>query len=301
MNSSNLIGEIAGLATSLFYAVNAIFITKASKQVGSTISNRVRVAFALIYLVIINLIFFKEPLPFHATSDRWVWLSLSGMIGLAFGDAFLFQSYLMVGPQIGSLLLSLSPIVGALEAWIFFHESLTPLKILGILLTLAGIIWVVVARGSNMTQTKKHMLAGVMYGILSAIFQATGFVFSKQGLAGNFSPFQANAIRMLAAFFILVLIMLLQKESNQTIQTLRTNSGTLKLLAIAGFIGPVLGVSASLLSVQYAEVGVASTLTSLSPVFMLPLGYFFLNEEIHWTSVAGTILALLGVAILFLT
>jgi drug/metabolite transporter (DMT)-like permease len=295
------IGEIAGLTTSLCYAINAIFITKASQQVGAVISNRLRVVFALVYLLLINLIFFHEPLPFSAGLDMWGWLSLSGVIGLAIGDLFLFQSFVMVGPQVGSLLLSLSPIVGALEAWIFFGESLTAQKVFGIVLTLAGIIWVVFVRGASEGRPAQHKVQGVIFGVLSAIFQATGFVFSKQGMASGLSPFQANSIRMLAALLTLLIIMLLQGEVKKTVGVLREHPSSLRLLSIAGLVGPVLGVSASLLSVQYAEVGVASTLTSLSPIFMLPLGAFLLKEKVHWQAVAGTFLAIAGVAVLFLS
>ena len=46
-----LIGEIAGLLTSLFFAVNAVVVTKAGQKVGSSlIINRTRVVFALLYL-----------------------------------------------------------------------------------------------------------------------------------------------------------------------------------------------------------------------------------------------------------
>lgn len=299
---SHYIGEIAGLVTSLCYAVNAIFITRASQQVGAVVSNRLRVVFALIYLMLINLLFFHAPLPFNAGLDIWGWLSLSGVIGLAFGDLFLFLSFVMVGPQVGSLLLSLSPVFGALEAWIIFGESLTPFKIFGIVITLAGIIWVVFVRGSTSEQRPAgHKSRGVFFGVLSAIFQATGFVLSKQGMATGLSPFQANSIRMLAALLVLLIIMVLQKEITKTVETLRENPSSLRLLAVAGFIGPVLGVSASLLSVQYAEVGVASTLTSLAPIFMLPLGFFLLKEKVHWQAVVGTFLAIAGVAVLFLS
>ena len=53
-----------------------------------------------------------------------MWLSLSGVIGLALGDAFLFQSYILVGARIGTLLLSLSTVFGVLEAWLIFGETL---------------------------------------------------------------------------------------------------------------------------------------------------------------------------------
>jgi drug/metabolite transporter (DMT)-like permease len=296
----NYIGEIAGLATSLFYTINAVFITRAGKQVGSSISNRTRVFFALIYLILINWIFFREPLPFSADQSRWMWLSISGVIGLAVGDAFLFQSYLMVGPQVGMLLLSLSPVIGAFEAWWFLGESLTLIKVTGILLALGGIIWVILSRGRTDEQTSHHTFRGVVMGLLAAVCNASGLVLSRQGMGGGFSPFQANAIRMSAALLALVVLMLVQGETRKTVDTLRGNSQALKHLAIAGFVGPVLGVSSSLLSVQYAEVGVAGTLTSLSPVFMLLFGYFFFGEKPNWQSVAGTLLTMGGVALLFL-
>jgi drug/metabolite transporter (DMT)-like permease len=298
---SNYIGEFAGIATSILYAINAVFITRAGQKVGSVVSNRTRIVFALTYLIIINLILFHQPLPFNADTNRWTWLSLSGVIGLALGDAFLFQSYLSVGPRLGMLLLSLSPIIGALEAWIFFGETLRAGQILGIVLTLGGIIWVILEQGNGKTQISRHALTGILFGVLSAFFQATGYVFSKQGMTGDFSPFQGNAIRMLAAMLSLWIFTAFQKEVGKTIQTLKENPTALKQLAIAAVIGPVLGVSSSLLAVQRAEVGVASTLTSLSPIFMIPVSHFFFKEKLGWQAIAGTLLAMIGVAILFLT
>ncbi len=297
---TNYLGEIAGIATSLFYALNSVFITRAGQQVGATVSNRTRVVFALLYLMLINLVFFGQILPFSADPQRWTWLSLSGFIGLALGDAFLFQSYLTIGPRLGNLLLSLYPIFGALEAWIFLGESLRAGQILGILVTLAGIVWVVFERGNGGEKMPRHVAVGVLYGILSAIFQATGFVFSKQGMYGTFSPFQGNAIRMLAAMFGLLIIALFQRQVGQTVTTLRENPSALRMLMLAGFIGPVLGVSLSLYAVQNAEVGVASTLTSLAPIFMLPISHFVFKERLNWQAIAGTLLAMTGVAILFL-
>jgi drug/metabolite transporter (DMT)-like permease len=295
------IGEIAGIMTSVFYAVNAVVITKATRQTGSVITNRMRVAFAFLYLVIINLVLFRQPLPFDSGSDRWMWLSLSGVIGLALGDTFLFQSYILVGARIGALLLSLSTVFGVLEAWLIFGETLRVGQILGIALASAGIIWVVAERGNGKDQGAHHVIPGITFGILSAICNATGLVLSKQGMAGNFSPFQANVIRMLAALLVLILIMVFQKQTSHTFQVLRENNSAIKFLALAAVIGPVLGVSSSLLAVQHTEVGVASVLTSLPPVFMLPISYFFFKECLSWQAIAGTMFAMIGVTILFIT
>ena len=295
------IGEIAGLLTSLFFAANAVFITRAGELVGSVIANRTRVVFALFYLALINLLLFHQPLPFSAGSDHWTWLLLSGVIGLALGDAFLFQAYLSVGPRLGMLLLSLSTIFGTLEAWVFFQETLRFAQILGIALTLAGILWVLLEQGDPGVQKIRPAPLGILFGVLAAVGQATGLVLSKQGMAGDFSPIRANAIRMLAAVVALLVMMLLQRETARTVRSLRANPAAVPLLAIAALIGPVIGVSLSLLAVQNTAVGIASVLTSLAPIFMLPIAHFLFKEHLGWQAVAGTLLAMVGVVILFLT
>ena len=300
MNMTYL-GEIAGLFTSLFFAINALVITSAGGQVGSVIANRTRVLFALFYLIVLNIILFHQPLPFQAGTSRWLWLALSGVIGLALGDAFLFQSYLSIGPRLGMLLLSLSTIFGALEAWLFFGESLRLGQIAGIALALAGIIWVLLEQSPGKLERVHPSFAGISFGVLAALGQATGLVFSKQGMLGNFSPISGNVIRMLAAGIALWFIAALQRQAGKTVETLRANPSALRLLALAALIGPVAGVSLSLFAVQNTAVGVASVLTSLAPIFMLPFSHFLLKESLGWQAIAGTVLATLGVVILFLT
>lgn len=297
---TNFIGEIAGILASFLYAVNAVFLTRASRQIGSVITNRIRVAFALVYLLILNLILFGQPMPFDAGADRWGWLLLSGVIGLALGDFFLFQSYLAIGPRIGTLLASLSTVFGILEAWLFLGETLNLLQMAGIALTLGGIVWVILERTNGQEPLHVNAASGILFGVLAALGQSTGFVLSKQGMAGDFSPFQGNVIRMSAAVLALWLMAFFQKDIRNTVQTVRQNIPTLKVLALAALIGPVLGVSASLLSLQHVEVGIASILTSLPPIFILPISHFVFKERLGWQAVAGTLLAMVGVSLLFL-
>ena len=296
----NFIGEIAGLATSFFFAITAIIFASVGRMVGSQVTNRFRLLFALFYLVILNLILFHEPLPFSAESPRWLWLSLSGVIGLSLGDAFLFRSYVAVGPRLGSLLLSLAPIFGSVIAWIFFGETLTALQILGILLALAGIGWVVTSHKEEANTPKGHTREGIIFGVLAGLGQAVGLVLSKQAMAGGFSPFQANAIRMLAAVIFTWVWTAVEGQISSTVETIRNHPKALQWIAFGAVIGPVLGVSSSLLAVQHAEIGVASTLMALPPVIVLPISYFVFKEKIGWQGIAGTFLAILGVAVLFL-
>ena len=294
------IGEIAGLGTSFCFSITALVFTATGRMIGSQATNRMRLLFALSYLIVLNLILFREPLPFSAGTPRWVWLSLSGVIGLSLGDAWWFKSLVLVGPRLGSLLLSLAPIFGAVIAWVFFNETLSLLQILVILLALAGIAWVVVSHREESDSPKEHTRQGIVFGILSALGQAVGFVLSKQSMEGNFPPFQANAIRMLAAAIFVWVWALVDGQARATIVNVRAQPKSLWLLALGSLIGPVLGVSASLLAVQHTKIGVASTLMALPPVIVLPVSYFIFKEKVGWQGIAGTLLAIAGVAVLFL-
>jgi drug/metabolite transporter (DMT)-like permease len=296
------IGELAALLTSLCWSFSAIGFTKSSQQVGSQITNRVRVLLAMLMLVLIDTALYGQPIPLHAGASRWVWLGVSGVIGLSLGDAFLFQAYREIGARLGLLLLSLAPVFGAAIAWVFFGQALSLLQIAGVVVTLAGIIWVVLARPEEGDKHASRVTGrGVLFGTLAALGQAAGLVLSQQGMGGNFSPFAGTLIRMIAAVVTLWIVASFQRQAVTTVDSMRRRPGVLGWIAFGALFGPVIGVSASLLAVQHTGIGVASTLMALPPVFMLPISYFVFKERLRWQAVAGTLVAMAGVALLFLS
>jgi len=295
-----LIGEIAALATSFFFAFTSLIFASAGRMVGSQITNRIRLIFALTYLLILNVILFGELLPISAESSHWIWLGLSGVIGLSLGDSFYFQSLISIGPRLGSLLLSLAPIFGSIIAWVFLRETLTPLQITGIVLALSGIAWVVMSHEEPPNTPHGYTRRGIFFGILAGLGQATGLVLSKQGMLGEFSPFQANAIRMFTALLFTWILTFIQGKTGATVLMFREKPKAIRLLALGALVGPVLGVSSSLFAVQHTEIGTASTLMALSPVIILPISYFVYKEKIGWQAITGTLLAIAGVAVLFM-
>ena len=297
----NIIGELAALLTSVVWAATSVLFTKATQKVGSIVVNRMRSILGLAFLMLLNLIFSGYLLPFNAEPERWMWFALSGAIGYALGDVFLFQSFLCIGPQRGMLMMSLAPLLSAGLAWVFFGEILTGVQILGVLITLAGVAWVIIRRRSIATSQLCSPVQGVLYGLGAAIGQAVGYVLSKEGLSDGFSPIAGNSIRMLAAVIVLWTLAAIQGKAKTTITTMRDNPQVFGWLTIAAFTGPVLGATLSLFALQHTEVGIASTLIALPPVFLLPISWVVFKEKFDWGAVLGTLVAIGGVAMLFLT
>jgi len=300
-------GEIAALITAMCFSASSVFFTIAGRKFGPLVTNRLRLVVAILLLGITHWIVFGTPIPLNAGPERWFWLGCSGIVGLAIGDLFLFRAYVILGPRLGLLFLSLSPALATLLAWIFLDEKLSPGSIFGILLTLAGITWVALQsnpngkplRGNSADVNQKLFVKGILAGLIAAAGQAFGMILAKKGLNDNFPAISANVIRMLAAFTALWVVMIIQGQLISTIQ--QANAQKFGLLYILGgsFFGPLIGVSLSLFAIQNTNIGIASTIIALPPIFLLPIGHFIFNEHITWKAVAGTVMAVAGVGVLF--
>ncbi len=294
------LGELAAIITSITYAVNSTLFTVAGRLVGSTVVNRVRLIAASLFLTLAHWIFLGSFWPVGAEWDRWFWLGLSGIVGLVLGDAFLFQAFLWIGPRLSMLMMSLAPIIAAAAAWIFLGEKLSLWQISGILITLIGIGWVVMEKNQNQPPDKENYKKGILFGLGGAAGQGLGVVLAKLGLDGNFSPISANFIRMIIAMIVIWSVTLVQKEFRNTINKVVSNPKALWGIIGGAFSGPFLGVSLSLFALQHTSIGVASTLMALPPIFLLPVEKFYFKEKMGWGAVLGTVIALVGVGVLFL-
>lgn len=294
-------GEFAALLTSVCWTFSAIIFTFASRQVGAAILNRLRLGFAVLLLFGFHLAVQGSLLPLGVTPDRWLWLGLSGVIGLSLGDLALFQCYRLVGARIGALIMSIVPVFSIALAWLFLGEILRPVQIAGILLAIAGIAVIILERGGNgtLSTSPQDHRKGIFFGFLAALGQTVGLVLTKRGVEGGFSSVSAVLIRVLVAALVIWLVTLATRQTAPTLSVLR-NPRTAGLILAGSVIGPFLGVWLSTIAVQLSPVGIASTLTSLNPIFLLPFAGTLFHEKVTLRAVAATFCTIGGVVILFL-
>lgn len=297
-----LLGQLSALGTSVFFSATSTFFTMAGRIVSSPVVNRTRVILALLFLTIAHFLF-RIPLPIDIETRRLYWLSLSGVIGLALGDALLFQAFVWIGPRLSMLMMSLAPVFAALLSWLIIRETLSTGQVIGMLLTIGGVTWVVMDRPGNLNEpsvNKNVYILGILFGIGAALGQAGGLLTAKFGLDGDFPAISGTLIRILAAAIVLWVIALIQKQGKINFIRLRENPKSLGFIILGALFGPTIGVTLSLVAVQRVPVGIAATLSSLAPIFLLPIGYFVFGERFGWQSITGTILAISGVTMLFL-
>lgn len=304
-------GEIAGLATSVLWAFTSIFFSEGGKLIGSFKVNNIRLVMAACIYALILTLLTGSPIPHEINSQQFFWLGLSGFIGLVLGDGCGFKALVMIGPRLTTLMYATTPIWVTIVAWIFLGEQLTSMDLLGIVVTLAGITWVISERRFKHTPVNglavSHpdsgsLFTGILLGLGAALGQAVGLVMAKQGMihaGGTVEPIEASAVRMGVALVSIWTISGLRGQLPDTVQAMR-HPRAMGFTLGGAFFGPFLGVWMSLLAVRYIEAGIASTLNSMSPVMILPLLIVYYKERPSIRAWLGAIVAVAGVAILFL-
>ncbi len=295
--NTTLLGEFAALAASVCFTFGPTLFTIAGRQVGSLVTNRMRLLLGTVYLFIFHWLRYGTPYPHLATAPL-LYMLASGAIGLALSDVFLFEAFVLIGPRLALLILNLSPALATALAWFLLGEHLTPTQLAAIGVVLGGISWVVLERGEADEQgrrAQRHNVRGVLYAVIAASVGAVGTLFAKVGMSYGIDAISAATVRISAGMLVLWTWTLLSRGLVPTADALRAHPKALGIIAIAVLIGPVVGVSLALYALKTVPVGIATTLSSLSPILLLPIGHWVFKERITHRAILGTIVATAGV------
>lgn len=140
-----------------------------------------------------------------------------------------------------------------------------------------------------------RLVRGLALVSVAALAWAIGTVWLRHA-AGATSPVVAGAIRVPAAGLLLGAAAFALPTSSLRLRAIPRRSGV--VLAISGLVGTGLGSLLFIYAVQEAGAGRTAVITSISPLFALPLGAIFLRERITGWVVAGTALAVAGIILL---
>ena len=293
------IGELAALGTALCWTIVSIAFESAGKKVGSLSVNYIRLIFGFIFITIYSYITRGILFPIDATSQNWILLSISGFIGLFLGDLFLFQAFVEVGSRISSLIMAASPPIAALLGYILLKERLRPISLLGMTITIIGIAIVILSKDTGEKKIKvNYSIKGLTFAFLGAFGQSLGLILSKIGM-GNYNPFAATQIRIITGFISFTILLIVLKKFGD-LKIAFKDRKALSTIGVGAFFGPFIGVSLSLLSLQYTSAGVSSTITSIMPVIIIPFSIMIFKEKIKPKEILGAVISVIGVGILFL-
>ncbi|MCA8935127.1 MAG: DMT family transporter [Planctomycetes bacterium] len=305
-------GIAAAFGTAFCWSMTALFFSAAARRVGQFHVNQIRLVQACVLLALACLVtgaFSSAP------TNQLILLAASGLVGLTLGDAALFLALQIIGPRRGSLIMALSPGFAALLMVPLLGETLSWIGVVGMIVTIAGVMWVVLERGQP-GEIEGNAGWGVFWGVLGALGQAGGLILSKAGLGmrvpggllnsvsgitssnvESLSPLYGTLVRMLAGTVILVGYGIIVGRFGQTLKSLKDRKALGQTSAGAIF-GPFIGVTLSLAAVAWTNTAVAATIMAISPVLVIPIVRIVYKQAVTWRAVIGALIAFAGVAVL---
>lgn len=293
-----LLGEIFALLTALLWSATSLIFAEAANRIGSIQLNINRLIFAL---VILSVAIFSFQIEIALTSTQLIYLAISGIIGLVIGDHFLFKAYQHIGPRFTMLLMALSPGLTAIFGIFLFNEFLSLWGTLGVLITLAGIALVILEKKEIPNAKYKISRVGILFGIIAAIGQSVGLIFAKFAFEISYvNGFTAAFYRIFFSVILLFPFLILLRKYHNPILLYKKDIKALWLTIAGSIVGPVLGISFSMIAITYTKIGIAATLMSTMPIIMVPMIIFIYKEKISSRSILGAVIAVAGIAILFL-
>ncbi len=317
----NFRGELAALTAALIWAFASIIYTGVGKQLSPLLLNLVKGLMA-IALLLLTLGLQGRLFPAVGPGPLGL-LLLSGAIGIGIGDTAYFQALNDIGPRRTLVIESLAPALSTVFAWVFLQEKVPLTAGLGIALTIAGIILVVMERPGDRavhatascrtppsSPPSSPWLRGIGCGLIAALGQATGAVLSRAAVGGStIDPLWSTLVRLLAGVAVLGLGLLWQQRRvdgqpapsaaalPQAIAALQSPR-LLAIVAGTAFASTYLGIWLQQISLKYAATGIAQALSSTSPLFVTGMT-LAMGERVERRAIAGVLIALGGIWLLF--
>ncbi|HNY20621.1 MAG TPA: DMT family transporter [Treponemataceae bacterium] len=308
------LGELAAFGTSVSWTIGALVMEKSVNRVGVMAVNTMKVAFACVYLAVFAYFVNGQFFPLDVGGSAWAFIAASAFFGFVIGDYFLFHAYALIGSRLSMLLMSVSVPLTAIAAYFIFGEAMGAWALAGMALCVAGIALTVISgksgaedsgagdqtacAASDAGRSRAGRYAkGVAFGLLSGVCMAAATLCTKRGAAGVDSV-SATQIRILCAFIGFVAFAVLTRKTGE-IRAAIVNPRALVLLAIGGIFGPFIGVGLLLYAIQHADAGIVSTLSSFPPVLIIPPSILLFGKRVRPGEIAGAVVAVAGLALLF--
>lgn len=290
-------GEFFALFTAVSWTFSSLTFGKISKEYDTQVANFLRVTIGTIMVGFVCLFGSRHLfLPTDVTWENLKIISLSGFIGMFLGDLFLFKAYNMIGARVTMLIMALSPIIVSIIDFLFLGVTLYPIQIFAILITCLGIILVIFK-----TEDKKISLGfsvkGLFYAFLATLGQSLGVILTKLG-STTYDSLATSQIRLGVAIFFFGAVVLYEGKARETIKMI-TSKKALSLLLVGTFFS-VFGIAALIEAFKSANASIASTISSTSPIIMIPCSILFYKEKIRKNEIIGAIISVVGLSIFFL-
>ena len=301
------LGPLCALASSLTWAYGSAVYTREASRVGATEVNLTR-ALLVLPLFVLTALITVGPQGFAEL--RWAnlgWLSLSMLCSYGLGDLMFYLAALRLGTPTGLAISSTFPVWSALLGALTLGEHIGPLRAAGIAACIGGVAWLVLLQAPDGAAPRvvrgRALGTGVALAVLTSLLWAGNAYSIRRGATG-LPLFVVNSFRYFMAVLVLTTTWLVQqrRRARQPTENVRERLlGSrlhLRRFAVTVLVEAFLGSSIFVYGLSHSDLSVAAPLSSLAPLFAVPIGLFLGTEKLHLRRLLAIVITVAGVILL---
>lgn len=278
-----MLGTILGLGCAAVHGVNSVLIRRgllwASSKYVANITIFTGLPFFLLVARLTGDIFKVAECPWQA----YILFAFAGVVEFALGRTWAFRSVQLIGATRSNVVTSLNIIVTIILAMVILGETVTPLMIAGIFLSLSGPLLITVkestavggaqSRANHGAEVDRRTLyKGILYGMGTAVFRGCAAVSVKLALDSGGPPVLGNLVAYLAACIAISPSSFLGAENRKEMFKAPQKAWRLALVS-----GITTGIAQLLknLALKYGSVIVVSLMQRTIPIWVLLFAFTF--------------------------
>ncbi len=225
-------------------------------------------------------------------------LAASAAAGIMLASLTYFGAIMFAGPRISALLFTLASPFALLMGYLALGETVSLAQAAGIGLILAGIALAISAPADApvIGRSVRPLWHGIALGVVTSAGQAAGSLLARPAMAAGVEPVTAMAIRSGLGFAFFFGLMVLP-VARRALPLGRSEFVTIGWSAVLGMF---IGMSLLMAALARGDVGIVATLSSTTPILILPMLWAASGKRPTVVAWAGAILAVLGTALISL-
>jgi DME family drug/metabolite transporter len=258
----------------------------------------------LVAVAMITVLAVVRPRLLRVPREAWRFLVSYGLLLTMFNATWTI-SVALNGAAVSTVLVYSSPAITALAGYLLWREPLGPIKVIAVLLSLVGSVFVSGAYSAKLWALQP---AGIVLGLVSGMMFAAYSLLGKEASRRGLNPWTTLTVTFsCAALFFLPLLSLPLGTVLPRLQGLGTIGDLLWLdgdgvgwvLLIVLAWGPTIGgYGLYTVSLNQLPASVANLIASLEPSMTAVLAYAFLGERLTPPQLIGSVLVIGGVLLL---
>jgi drug/metabolite transporter (DMT)-like permease len=291
-------GVLFAFAQAICWAATTVLLRSLSTRLDAFLVNGLR---ALLGLgIIIPLVLATGGMGDYrlVTTTRFLLLAGSVIIGGVVGDAFYVNSLKLIGVSRAFPITNTMPLLTVLLSALLLGTPLRLLNLLGALLVIGGVYFIARPRPNLHVDAidyieRGQLVRGALYASATALAWSLATIILARGVEG-INAIVATSVRVPVVSLFCLLVAGRRGSLRQLTGLERRIWGQ---LVLTGILGWGLGGSLYALAIQHAGPGRTAIISATAPLFGMLLGALFLNERPTRYTWVGTVLTIVGIAL----